>query len=66
MAVIAKMNLDRKVIVVDINAERIAVWNSADFNLPIYEPGLVDVVQEVRGKISFSVLILKVLLRSVI
>lgn len=53
MAVIAKMNPDRKVIVVDINAERIAAWNSADYALPIYEPGLVDVVREVRGKNLF-------------
>lgn len=56
MAVIAKMNPDRKVIVVDINADRIEAWNSLDFNLPIYEPGLVDVVKEVRGKnLFFSV-----------
>ena len=53
MAVIAKMNPDRKVIVVDINAERIAAWNSPDYALPIYEPGLVDVVKEVRGKNLF-------------
>ena len=53
MAVIAKMNPSRKVIVVDINAERISAWNSPDFNLPIYEPGLVDVVREVRGKNLF-------------
>jgi UDPglucose 6-dehydrogenase len=53
MAVIAKMNPDRKVIVVDINAERIAAWNSADYDLPIYEPGLVDVVKEIRGKNLF-------------
>lgn len=53
MAVIAKMNPDRKVIVVDINAERIAAWNSEDFALPIYEPGLVEVVKEVRGRNLF-------------
>ncbi len=53
MAVIAKMNPDRKVYVVDINADRINAWNSEDFNLPIYEPGLVDVVKEVRGKNLF-------------
>lgn len=53
MAVIAKMNPDRKVLVVDINAERIAAWNSPDFALPIYEPGLVDVVKETRGKNLF-------------
>ena len=53
MAVIAKMNPDRKVIVVDINKSRIDAWNSADYALPIYEPGLVDVVREVRGKNLF-------------
>ena len=53
MAVIAKMNPDRKVLVVDINAKRIEEWNSADYNLPIYEPGLVDVVKETRGKNLF-------------
>ena len=53
MAVIAKMNPDRKVIVVDINKDRIAAWNSPDYALPIYEPGLVDVVREVRGKNLF-------------
>lgn len=53
MAVIAKMNPDRKVIVVDINHERIAAWNSKNFRLPIYEPGLVEVVKEVRGRNLF-------------
>ena len=53
MAVIAKMNPDRKVVVVDINASRIEAWNSPDFALPIYEPGLVDVVKEVRGRNLF-------------
>ena len=53
MAVIAKMNPDRKVVVVDINAERIAAWNSDDYSLPIYEPGLVDVVKETRGRNLF-------------
>ena len=53
MAVIAKMNPDRKVIVVDINAERIAAWNSEDYSIPLYEPGLVDVVKEVRGRNLF-------------
>ena len=53
MAVIAKMNPDRKVIVVDINKERVDAWTSADDSLPIYEPALVDVVKEVRGKNLF-------------
>ena len=53
MAVIAAKNPDRKVIVVDINEQRIAAWNSPDFKLPIYEPGLVEVVKGVRGKNLF-------------
>ena len=53
MAVIAKMNPDRKVIVVDINKQRIAAWNSKNYALPIYEPGLMDVVKSVRGKNLF-------------
>ena len=53
MAVIAKMNPGRKVVVVDINQSRIDAWNSADYSLPIYEPGLVEVVREVRGKNLF-------------
>ena len=53
MAVIAKMNPDRKVVVVDINPKRIAAWNSKKFELPIYEPGLVEVVKEVRGRNLF-------------
>ena len=53
MAVIAKMNPDRKVIVVDIHKSRIAAWNSKNYALPIFEPGLVDVVKEVRGKNLF-------------
>ena len=53
MAVIAKMNPERRVFVVDINEARIAAWNSPGFDLPIYEPGLVDVVKEVRGRNLF-------------
>lgn len=53
MAVIAKMNPDRNIFVVDINQERIAAWNSPSFSLPIYEPGLVDIVRETRGKNLF-------------
>ena len=53
MAVIAKMNPDRRVVVVDIDERRIAAWNSPDFALPIYEPGLVEVVREVRGRNLF-------------
>ena len=51
MAVIAQRNPDRKVIVVDISQERIDAWNSD--NLPIYEPGLEEVVRSCRGKNLF-------------
>lgn len=37
--------------VVDINESRIQAWNSD--RLPIYEPGLDEVVKKVRGKESF-------------
>jgi len=36
------------VTVVDMNAARIAAWNSG--TLPIYEPGLDDVVKQARGR----------------
>ncbi len=53
MAVIAAKNPDRRVVVVDVDEARIAAWNSADYSLPIYEPGLVDVVKAVRGRNLF-------------
>lgn len=51
MAVIAYKCPKYKVIVVDINEERIRRWNS-DL-LPVYEPGLDEIVKEVRGKNLF-------------
>jgi UDPglucose 6-dehydrogenase len=39
------------VTVVDINADRIAAWQSDE--LPVYEPGLLEVVQEARGRNLF-------------
>lgn len=54
MAVIASKNPNIKVTVVDINEERIKAWNDEDLtNLPIYEPGLPEVVQKARGKNLF-------------
>lgn len=54
MAVIAKKNPDIKVTIVDINAERIAAWNDSDLSkLPVYEPGLDDIVKETRNKNLF-------------
>lgn len=42
-----------QVTIVDLNQARIDAWNSPDFNLPIYEPGLEDVVRQARGKNLF-------------
>lgn len=42
-----------KVTIVDINPVRIKAWNSEDFNLPVFEPGLVDIVKECRGRNLF-------------
>ncbi|KAG6867800.1 hypothetical protein C0993_010970 [Termitomyces sp. T159_Od127] len=52
-AVIALKCPHIQVTIVDLNAARIAAWNSPDFNLPIYEPGLEDVVRQARGKNLF-------------
>ncbi len=48
MAMIAKQCPDILVQVVDLNQTRIDAWNSDD--LPVYEPGLDDVVREARGR----------------
>jgi UDPglucose 6-dehydrogenase len=48
MAMIAKQCPDIQVHVVDLNQERINRWNSQD--LPVYEPGLDEVVREARGR----------------
>jgi len=54
MAVLAQKNPQIKVTVVDVNKERIAAWNDTDLNnLPIYEPGLKEVVQEARERNLF-------------
>jgi UDPglucose 6-dehydrogenase len=51
MAVIAKMCPEIQVTVVDINPDRIAKWNDKDLSkLPVYEPGLAEIVGETRGK----------------
>ena len=53
MAVIALKCPDIKVTVVDINIQRIEAWNGPLENLPIHEPGLVEVVAEARGRNLF-------------
>lgn len=51
MAMIAYKCPQYKITVVDINKERIARWNSDQ--LPIYEPGLDEIIKTVRGKNLF-------------
>ena len=51
MAIIADKCPDLSVCVVDMNEKRINAWNSNDLNdLPIYEPGLSQVIKRCRGK----------------
>ncbi len=51
MAVIALKCPEYRVEVVDINEDRINQWNS--LHIPIYEPGLDEIVQQVRGQNLF-------------
>ncbi len=54
MAVIAQKCPEIKVTVVDISKTRIDAWNQADLDkLPVYEPGLKEVVVEARGRNLF-------------
>ncbi|PKV65428.1 UDPglucose 6-dehydrogenase [Polaribacter sp. Hel1_33_96] len=54
MSVIALKSPEIKVTVVDLNAARIAAWNDEDLEkLPVYEPGLAEVVGQARGKNLF-------------
>lgn len=54
MSVLAQKNPHINVTVVDINQARIDAWNHSDLDgLPIYEPGLKEVVQEARNRNLF-------------
>ena len=53
MAVIALKCPHINVTVVDANPEKINAWNGPLENLPVYEPGLSDVVKEARGRNLF-------------
>ena len=46
---------------VDQNPERIAAWNSEDLTqLPVYEPGLGEVIADTRDKnLFFSTILMK-------
>ena len=53
-SVIAQQCPEIKVTIVDVNPQRIAQWNSVDLSqLPVFEPGLVDIVRECRGRNLF-------------
>ena len=49
--VMALKNPSKKFCVVDVDQDKIYAWNSS--SLPIYEPGLQEIVEEVRGKNLF-------------
>jgi UDPglucose 6-dehydrogenase len=54
MAIIAQKCPHIKVTVVDLNADRIAAWNDPNVdNIPIYEPGLSEIVAESRNRNLF-------------
>ncbi len=54
MAVIAQKCPEIEVNVVDLSESRIAAWNDKDITkLPIYEPGLQEIVAETRGRNLF-------------
>jgi len=54
MAVIAQKCPQIKITVVDINQSRIEAWNDDDLTkLPIFEPGLDEIVKETRGRNLF-------------
>ena len=53
MAVIALKCPEIKVTVVDANPDKINAWNGSLEKLPVYEPGLKEVVKEARGRNLF-------------
>ena len=54
MSIIAQKNPKINVYVVDMNAKKIAAWNSKNFkNLPVFEPGLSKVVKQARNRNLF-------------
>ena len=54
MSIIAQKNPKINVYVVDMNANKIAAWNSKNLkNLPVFEPGLSKVVKQARNRNLF-------------
>ena len=56
MTVIAKHCPEITVNVVDVNENRIKRWNDDCKNLPIFEPGLAEIVNDIERKTYFLVL----------
>ena len=64
MAVIALKCKHLKVTVVDVDSNRIDSWNDANLdNLPVYEPGLAEVVKETRRNLFFQLILMKLFFR---
>ena len=65
MAVFADRCPDLQIYVLDINHEKINAWNNNDLSkLPVYEPGLKEIIQKCRNVnlyFSTSLLLLKTL-----
>ena len=59
MAFIALKSPNIKVTVVDINKKRIDQWNGDVENLPIFEPGLSEIVKKCRKNLFFSTKLMK-------
>ena len=53
MSVIALKCPHLDVVVVDADPEKIKAWNGPLNSLPVYEPGLADIVKQVRGRNLF-------------
>ena len=54
MAVLAEQCPQIKVTVVDLDKKKISLWNSKDMTkIPVFEPGLTDVLSKIRGKNLF-------------
>lgn len=51
MAVIARHHPDKRVVVADVDERKVEAWSSD--RLPVYEPGLDEVVRECRGRNLF-------------
>lgn len=66
MSVVAQQCPHIDITIVDMNAERIAAWNDSDLhNLPIYEPGLAEIVASTRNKnLFFSTDIVKAIIEA--